>query len=125
MIEYPLDESFCFDHYSILAVKLEAAKSKEEKGRAAKMLNFYNNYLRERLGDVKFDAVINSLEYKKLEDCNRDIFKLVDNCYHYDINMRVSAEMSIKRWELKNSIQIKYFGRAASEMKINQIINPD
>lgn len=125
MIELPVDESYAIDFYSILVVKLEFANNKQEKSRASKTLQFYNNYLRERLGDTKFNAVINSIEYKKLEDANRDIFRLVENCYNYEVNMRVSAEMNIIRWKLKDKLQKKFFSRAASEQKLGNFVNPD
>ena len=32
-----------------------------------------HSYLKEKIGDIKFNAVINSVDYKKLEDCKRKV----------------------------------------------------
>ena len=117
MIHYPLDESYCIDHFSIIEVKCDkAAPSKKEN--LIQQLRFYRNHLQEVIGDELFSDILNSIEYKKLKHANLKIFETVDNLKKYNINAQAVDQLNHLRWQIKNEIQIKFFGKPTNEIKL-------
>jgi len=116
LVYYPCDAAYFFDCIAIQEVKLNKANKSEKPTQAAK-LKFLINSLSEQISDLKYETVKKSIEYKKLLDINLDIFELIDNCKNYSVEFKFADSLNHKRWELKNEIQKKYFGRTTSEIK--------
>lgn len=130
LVHYPCDPAYFFDRLSIQEVKLEKAE-KSKKPNLAAQLQFLINNLSEQIGDLKYETVKKSIEYSKLKSINKDFFELVDYCKNYSVEFKFADALNHKRWELKNEIQKKYFGRGTSEVKLNYNdknsgpVNPD
>lgn len=117
MIHYPCDEAYYLDCYSILEVKTDKA-TQDKKENLVQQLRFYRNNLAEQIGDQLLSKILNSVEYTKLKDANLKLFELIDNCKKYQINAQAVDQYNYRRWELKNDLQKKFFGKSTTETKL-------
>lgn len=112
MITIRVDEAYAFDFLSILDVKRFYISSVQI------LYEDYYSEIQDQVDQSVFLNVINSLEYQELVCVNRKIYDTLEL-----LRKGVSTEASVidnlntKRYELKTSIQHKYFNSAVSEQK--------
>lgn len=120
MIDLPMDEANCFDYFSILEIKFKMTND-IQKDIFNKQIKFYLNNLSEKLGDEKVSQILNSREYKILKNCNKDIFDVKANCFVYSVQACFVEKLNLKRHNLKQNLQKKFFNKNLSEIKLHNL----
>lgn len=116
-LQLTVDAAYSFDFLSILEVKFDKS-TRSQKLILDDKLTFYSNEISEQIGDEKFQEIKNSREYIKLKDANLKLFELIDNCKKININAQAVDQYNYRRWQVKDELQKKFFGKSVSELKL-------
>lgn len=106
-----VDFAYAFDFLSVLDIKKDFGAEQFKK-----FMDSYNN-IKNQCPEV-FETIIVSAEYKNLKDTNLVLFKAIDRCKISDsISAKEIDTLNHKRFQLKNELQMKYFGGVTTESK--------
>jgi hypothetical protein len=100
-------ESFCFDFFSILAVKLNNSSNDTNQKNFLNCLGSFED----QLGKEKCSEVLDSEEYKELYKINLDTFDAIENIrINGDImSVTVFHELNDQRTLAKKRLQKRFF----------------
>jgi hypothetical protein len=115
MIKIQVDEAYAFDMLSILEVKYEKKSTQQNLDNLHELSQSIEN----QVGAGKFFDILNSDEYESLYHTNVVLFDLIDDIKRgEDISAKEVDDLNYLRWEYKNGIQKKFFGKETGEVKI-------
>ncbi len=114
MIAIQVDEGYAFDHLSIIEVKLDCSPSHvNEKNHGDASANIIR-----QIGHDLFHQIVESKDYMNLYDCNKKIFKLVDDAKEDLVTASEVDNANYERFVLKKALQEKFFGSQIKEVKV-------
>ena len=113
MITILVDEAYAFDFLAILEIKYSFSKSKN----ILEKIEECKQHLAEQLGIERLSKILESEEYRKVIEANRETFRLVelaktDKCRASDVD-----KSNYYRCLARNDLQNKFFISKISEVK--------
>lgn len=118
MIFIPIEESAAFDMLSILQVKMENTLDPEKLKQINEDYQKLSFYIKDQIGENKYNLVLQSHEYLELKSANTDTFKYVDLAAK-DNGLAYSAyAANMVRFSKKKDIQKIFFNKTLREIKI-------
>ena len=111
MIYLKVDEAYAFDFLSILEVKKQFNKDND---------TYYNclESIREQIGDIIFQEVIQSPEYADLVKTNKRVFDYVEDIRNgKKLDAKLVDDANMARYMYKKELQVRFFNNELSEKK--------
>ena len=116
MIKISLDEAYVFDILSIYQVKINNFAGEKLLTTKQAMIDLTHEII-EQIGQLKFDDIISSDEYKNLVSANQCVFDLVDIVKQDDGLAKKTDDANYERYLKKIELQKKFFENDLKEMK--------
>lgn len=114
MIQLCVDESYAFEYYCILLVKLKKINSKE----ISQQEKIQRDFLISQLGDKKFNDICSSKQFKYMLTVNEQTFDAVDKAKTNSIKASKVDACSFNRKKAKDALQKEFFDSENLEIKI-------
>lgn len=103
MLNLKVDEAYAFDYLSILEIKKDKIKTSFEN-----WSDCFND-LKNQVGHISFNEIIQSDEYKSMIDANLNTFNAVEKARYGEISAKEVDDLNMKRYEAKVRLQNKFF----------------
>ena len=114
MIQLCVDDSYAFEYYCILLIKMQRIKS----DKAIQQEAFQRDFLVSQVGSQRFLEICKSKEFKYMLDVNNQTFDIVDKAKTNDAKASEVDACSFKRKQAKDALQKAFFSSSNLEMKI-------
>jgi len=114
VITIQVDEGYAFDHLSIIGVKLDCSSNSANK----KNYDEASKNITQQIGVDLFRQIVESKYYTDLFNCNKKIFKLVDEAKQNLVKASEVDDANYERYVLKKALQEKFFEGQIKEVKI-------
>jgi hypothetical protein len=111
MINLLVDEAYAFDYLSILHIKKNINQQVEPYWKECL------DYIKEQIGEIAMQEIINSKEYHEMIDANKITFDAVEKARYGSITAKEVDEANMLRYNKKQKLQKKYFNTKIKEFK--------
>lgn len=105
MLLISVDEAYAFDYLSILYVK----KSINISSDIYETYDECEKFLKNQLGEKKWNSIINSEEYLNLIKTNQDLFQAVEDARYGKISSKELDDKNMHRYYAKQKFQKSHF----------------
>jgi translation elongation factor P/translation initiation factor 5A len=117
MLKITLDEGYIFDILAVINVKI-GQSSGFVKTKLVNSFTDLSSEIKDQIGEIKFNKIIISDEYKDLFQTNKEVFHLIDLAKQDKVLASEVQVSNHKRFLAKSKLQNKFFDGEISEVKI-------
>jgi hypothetical protein len=118
LIKIYIDVAQAYDALSVLEIKKFQSKEISIKNKLIEQIKELRQSINIALRYDLAKRIYDSIEYKNLYKVNYDLFKLIDDCKKIDIDAKEIDILNHKRFEAKQQLQNKFFGKELEEIKL-------